>query len=280
MVKYSFSVFELSQRGAQTHLNRIGFWLVSCVDINLGAENTCYTRYSDTFAYRQLLSRRKKIHMKRNTNKESSLSTQLVALPMRNILSTFSGKHAVRRLFGLTLLTLLTACSDSDQSASDAVKFTRWTNPVTDAVVELPEGWRHSPDTATSGQTVVGYFLPRYAWMKGEYGHISLHYEDLSDSPLSIEEYSERLAAYLQRQAESITQTVFAKGADVEKAHFEVETIYQRKRKVLRCLVWTRGDGHFWYAITELLASDRGFIAQATPIVDLLVESVAPKPAP
>ena len=280
MVKYSFSVFELSQRGAQTHLNRIGFWLVSCVDINLGAENTCYTRYSDTFAYRQLLSRRKKIHMKRNTNKGSSLSTQLVALPMRNILSTFSGKHAVRRLFGLTLLTLLTACSDSDQSASDAVKFTRWTNPVTDAVVELPEGWRHSPDTATSGQTVVGYFLPRYAWMKGEYGHISLHYEDLSDSPLSIEEYSERLAAYLQRQAESITQTVFAKGADVEKAHFEVETIYQRKRKVLRCLVWTRGDGHFWYAITELLASDRGFIAQATPIVDLLVESVAPKPAP
>ena len=280
MVKYSFSVSELSQRGAQTHLNRIGFWLVSCVDINLDADNNCYTRYSDKAAYQQLLSRRKKIHMKRNTNKKSSLSTQLVALPMRNILSTFSGKHAVRRLFGLALFVLLTACSDSDQSASDAVKFTRWTNPITDAVVELPEGWRHSPDTATSGQTVVGYFLPRYAWMKGEYGHISLHYEDLSDSPLSIEEYKRAPAAYLQRQAESITQTVFAKGSEVEKAHFEVETIYQRKRKVLRCLVWTRGDGHFWYAITELLASDRAFIAQATPIVDLLVESVAPKPAP
>lgn len=191
-----------------------------------------------------------------------------------------SHRWPAHQLLGLALFVLLTACSDSDQSASNAVEFTRWTNPVTDAVVELPEGWRHSPDTATSGQTVVGYFLPRYAWMKGEYGHISLHYEDLSDNPLSIEEYSERLAAYLQRQAESITQTVYSKGSEVEKAHFEVETIYQRKRKVLRCLVWTRGDGHFWYAITELLASDRGFIAQATPIVDLLVESVAPKPAP
>lgn len=191
-----------------------------------------------------------------------------------------SHRWPAHQLLGLALFVLLTACSDSDQSASNAVEFTRWTNPVTDAVVELPEGWRHSPDTATSGQTVVGYFLPRYAWMKGEYGHISLHYENLSDSPLSIEEYCERLAAYLQRQAESITQTVYSKGSEVEKAHFEVETIYQRKRKVLRCLVWTRGDGHFWYAITELLASDRAFIAQATPIVDLLVESVAPKPAP
>ena len=218
--------------------------------------------------------------MKCDRYKESGLSALLLALPLRNILSTFSGKHTVLRLFGLALLTLLTACRDGGQSGVDEIDFARWTNPVTNAVVELPEGWRHSPDTATSGQTVVGYFLPRYAWMKGEYGHISLHYEDLSDSPLSIEEYSERLAVYLQRQAKSITQTVFAKGADVEKAHFEVETIYQRKRKVLRCLVWTRGDGHFWYAITELLASDRAFIAQATPIVDLLVESVAPKPAP
>ena len=218
--------------------------------------------------------------MKCDSYKESGLSALLLALPMRNILSTFSGKHTVLRLFGLTLLTVLTACRDGGQSGVDEIDFARWTNPVTKAVVELPEGWRHSPDTATSGQTVVGYFLPRYAWMKSEYGHISLHYEDLSDSSLSIEEYSERLAAYLQRQAESITQTVYSKGSEVEKAYFEVETIYQRKRKVLRCLVWTRGDGHFWYAITELLASDRAFIAQATPIVDLLVESVAPKPAP
>ena len=142
MVKYSFSVFEPSQRGAQTHLNRIGFWLASCVDINLDAENNCYTRYSDKSAYRQLFSRRKKIHMKRDTNKESGLSTQLVALPMRNILSTFSGKHAVRRLFGLTLLTLLTACKDGGQSGVDEIDFARWTNPVTGTVVELPEGWR------------------------------------------------------------------------------------------------------------------------------------------
>lgn len=186
----------------------------------------------------------------------------------------------MQRLLGLALLALLAACTDGDQSAVDTVDFARWTNPVTGAVVELPEGWRHSPDTATSGQTVVGYFLPRYAWMKGEYGHISLHHEDLSDAPLSIEEYGERLVAYLQRQAESVTQTVFAKSPDVEKAHFEVETVYQRRRKVLRCLVWTRGDGHFWYAITELLADDRAFIAQATPVVDRLVDSTAPIPAP
>lgn len=190
-------------------------------------------------------------------------------------------RRAVQRLWGLALLVLPVACADEgDPSTGDAVDFARWTNPVTGAVVELPEGWRHSPDTAASGRTVVGYFLPRYAWMKGQYGHISLHREDLADAPLSIEEYSERLVAYLQPQAESVTQTVFAKGADVEKAHFEVETIYQRKRKVLRCLVWTRGDGHFWYAITELLASDRAFIAQATPVVDRLVDSTAPIPAP
>jgi len=88
-----------------------------------------------------------------------------------------SHRWPAHQLLGLALFVLLTACSDSDQSASNAVEFTRWTNPVTDAVVELPEGWRHSPDTATSGQTVVGYFLPRYAWMKGEYGHVSLHYK-------------------------------------------------------------------------------------------------------
>lgn len=218
--------------------------------------------------------------MQRDTNKESGLSTQLAALPMRNIFSAFSGKYAVDRLFVLTLLTLLTSCWDDGQSDADEIDFARWTNPVTGAVVELPEGWRHSPDTASSGQTVVGYFLPRYAWMKGQYGHISLHHEDLSDRAFSIEGYSERLVAYLQRKAESVTQTVYSKGSQVEKAHFEVETVYQRKRKVLRCLIWTHGDGHFWYSITELLADDRAFIAQATPIVDLLVESVAPKPAP
>ena len=66
----------------------------------------------------------------------------------------------------------------------------------------------------------------------------------------------------------------------MEKAHFEVETVYQRKRKVLRCLIWTHGDGHFWYSITELLADNRAFITQAMPVVDLLVESVASKPEP
>ena len=195
-------------------------------------------------------------------------------------LYTEDGYNRRHRLLSLALLVLLVACTDGDQPAVGEVDFARWTNPVTGAVVELPEAWRHSPDTAASGQTVVGYFLPRYAWMKGQYGHISLHQEDLANAPLSIEEYSERLAAYLRPQAESITQTVFARGADMAKAHFEVETIYQRKRKALRCLVWTRGDGRFWYAITELLADDRAFIAQATPVVDRLVASTAPIPAP
>lgn len=221
--------------------------------------------------------------MKHDTNKESGLSAQLAALPMRNIfniLSTLSGKHTVHQLFGLALLTLLTACRNDGQSNTDRIDFTSWTNPVTGTVVELPEGWRHSPDTASSGQTVVGYFLPRYAWMKGQYGHISLHHENLSDRTFSIEEYSERLVTYLQRKAESVTQTVYSKGSEVEKAHFEVETVYQRKRKVLRCLIWTYGDGHFWYSITELLADDHAFIAQAMPVVDLLVESVTSKHAP
>tara|TARA_B100000212_G_C27292537_1_gene497916 strand:+ start:270 stop:1010 length:741 start_codon:yes stop_codon:yes gene_type:complete len=246
----------------------------------LDVNNNRHTRYSNKSAYQQLFSRSKKIYMKRDTNKKSDLSTQLVALPMQNtfnMLSTLSGKYTIYWLFGVILLT---ACRDGGQSEGDTIDFARWTNPVTGTVVELPEGWRHSPDTASSGQTVVGYFLPRYAWMKGQYGHISLHHEDLSDKTFSIEEYSERLVNYLQRKAESVTQTVYSKGSEVEKAHFEVETVYQRKRKVLRCLIWTHGDGHFWYSITEMLADDRAFIAQAMPVVDLLVESVVSKPAP
>ncbi len=181
----------------------------------------------------------------------------------------------------LILLLLLTACSNGeDPDAQKAIDFAAWTNPVTGAVVPLPADWRHSPDTAAKGQTVVGYFTPRFAWMSGEFGHISLHHEELSDAPPSIEEYSGRLAKHLRAKAESITETVYAKSDGLHKAHFEVETIYKRRRKVLHCLVWTCADGHFWYAIIELLAQERSFIAQATPIVDLLVASTAAIPAP
>jgi hypothetical protein len=181
----------------------------------------------------------------------------------------------------LIYLLLLAACSnDKDPDAKKTIDFAAWTNPITAVVVPLPEDWRHSPDTAAKGQTVVGYFTPRFAWMSGQYGHISLHHEDLSNAPPSIEAYSGRLSKYLRAKAEGITQTVYAKSDGLHKAQFEVETIYKRHRKVLHCLVWTRADGHFWYTITELMAQDRAFIARATPIVDLLVNSTAPIPAP
>lgn len=186
----------------------------------------------------------------------------------------------MRPRFQIYLLLFIAACSSSEDPAPDTVNFDAWTNPVTGAVVTLPTNWRHSPDTAAKGQTVVGYFVPRFAWMKGEYGHVSLHHEDLSEAPPTIEDYTGRLERYLHRSAESITQTVYAKRDGLAKANFEVETVYNRRRKVLRCLIWTRGDGQFWYAITELLADDRPFIAKATPVVDLLVESTVPRPAP
>jgi hypothetical protein len=189
----------------------------------------------------------------------------------------------MRHTLKLYLLLLLAACSGGEDPAPDAVDFAVWTNPITGAEAALPADWRHSPETAAKGQTVVGYFVPRFAWMKGQYGHVSLHHEDLSNTPLSIEDYAERLGRHLRRRAKSSTQTVYAKRDGLAKANFEVETVYQRRRKVLRCLVWTRGDGHFWYTITELLADDRPFIAKATPVVDLLVESTAPTapiPAP
>jgi len=186
----------------------------------------------------------------------------------------------MRQILQIYLLLLLAACSSSEDPAPDTVDFSVWTNPVTGAEATLPKDWRHSPETAATGQTVIGYFVPRFAWMKGQYGHVSLHHEDLSNTPPSIEDYAGRLARHLHRTAEGITQTVYAKRDGLAKANFEVETVYKRRRKVLRCLVWTRGDGHFWYAITELLAEDRPFIAKATPVVDLLVESTLPTPAP
>ncbi len=186
----------------------------------------------------------------------------------------------MRQTFQIYLFLFLAACSSSEDPAPDAVDFAVWTNPVTGATAALPADWRHSPDTAAKGQTVVGYFVPRFAWMKGEYGHVTLHHEDLSNEKPSIEGYTGRLERYLHRNAEGITQTVYAKKDGLAQANFEVETVYNRRRKVLRCLVWTRGDGQFWYAITELLADDRAFIAKATPVVDLLVKSTAPTPAP
>lgn len=189
----------------------------------------------------------------------------------------------MRQTLKLYLLLLLAACSSDEDPAPDTVDFAVWTNPITSAEATLPADWRHSPETAAKGQTVIGYFVPRFAWMKGQYGHVSLHHEDLSNTPPSIEDYAERLGRHLRRKSESSTQTVYAKKDGLAKANFEVETVYQRRRKVLRCLVWTRSDGHFWYTITELLVDDRPFIAKATPIVDLLVESTAPTapiPAP
>ena len=180
-------------------------------------------------------------------------------------------------IYALTFCLLfgVSACSEinSTDDPEKADELSVWINPVNGNSVHLPDDWRHSPDTASKGNTVIGYFLPRFAWIKSEYGHVSLHYEDLSSSDHDFKKFCSRLLDLLKPKAVSSTEPAFSHGSTISKANFDVEIEHKKRLKLLRTHVWTNQPGVYYYAIIESLADDKTFIGRAMPIVDRLMES-------
>ena len=173
------------------------------------------------------------------------------------------------------LLFGVSACSDinSTDDAEKADELSVWTNPINGNSVHLPDDWRHSPDTASEGKTVIGYFLPRFAWIKSEYGHVTLHYEDLSSSDRNFKKFCRRLLELLKPMATSSTEPLYSLDSTTSKANFDVEIKHEKRLKLLRTHVWTTQPGIYYYAIIEMLADDKPFISRAMPIVDRLMAS-------
>ena len=189
----------------------------------------------------------------------------------------FKIQRVLSCIYTLTFFLLfgVYACSDTDstQDIETADKLSIWTNPINGISINLPDDWRHSPDTASKGETVIGYFLPRFAWIKSEYGHVSLHYENVASYDYNFKKFCQRLLQLLKPMATSSTEPVYSHSSTISKANFDVEIEHKNKLKLLRIHLWTTQPGVYYYAIIETLAEDKPFISRAMPIVDLLIAS-------
>ena len=109
------------------------------------------------------------------------------------------------------------------------------------------------------GETVIGYFLPRFAWIKSEYGHVSLHYENVSSHDYNFKKFCQRLLQLLKPMATSSTEPVYSHSSTISKANFDVEIEHKNKLKLLRIHLWTTQPGVYYYAIIETLAEDKPY---------------------
>ena len=173
-----------------------------------------------------------------------------------------------------TLSALLCGCNKPEFP----VDYFSWTNPVTGTVVQLPEGWRHSPETARLGATTVGYFSPTFSNLFGRYGHLTLHYEDLTDRSLTLEQYVGNFVDYLRPQADHLSEPVFERTTELQTARLAAELPHQNRQMVFRVRFWTSTDGEYWYAVTESLLEDSQFAQHTAPLLDLLQQSTRIKP--
>ena len=171
----------------------------------------------------------------------------------------------------LTAASNLAGCKDPEPT----VDFFSWTNPITGAAVAMPEGWRQSSDTASKGETTVGFFRPNYAIMLGHYGHVTLHYEFLEDpeNPMTLERFVGNFSDYMRGQADHLTEPVFSETDGMRTARLSVEIEHRDKQLLLRVRFWTPDNRDYWYAIAESLIDDGDFAERAAPLIERLQQS-------
>lgn len=169
------------------------------------------------------------------------------------------------------VIVLLAGC----QKPKQEIDYFSWTNPVTAAVVKLPEGWRQSPRLARQGETTVGYFSPTYAQLFGRYGHVTLHHEDLRQSarPMTLGQFVANFADYLRFRATSLSTPIFETEEGFESARLSAEIANQGRSLLLEIYVWTVDGLDFWYAVAESSTENPQFAEQAAPLIELLRRS-------
>ena len=173
----------------------------------------------------------------------------------------------------LVMVGLLSACRQTE--TEPPVDYYTWINPVTGASVRLPEGWRHSPETAAKGETTVGFFAPNFSRLLGRYGHITLHYEYLADpsSPMTLDRLVGNFAAYMRHQSNVLGEPTFAVRDSLETARLALSAVNGQRELLLQVRFWTPDGRDYWYAVVESEVQDPRFSEMATPIVELLVDS-------
>jgi hypothetical protein len=182
-------------------------------------------------------------------------------------------RHAVLLAAAAILALLLPACRGPETEPE--VDYYSWINPITGTVVNLPEGWRHAPETTARGQTTVGFFAPSFARLLGRYGHISLHYEYLDDpaDPMTLERFVGNFTTYMRHLSRIQSEPVFAAQDSLETARLTVRATHRERELLLQVSFWTLDRRDYWYAVVEGEVEDPRFGEMAAPIVDLLRES-------
>jgi len=182
---------------------------------------------------------------------------------------------AAAALLLLACLLGAVGCRREGAESEPPADYFAWINPITGVRVDLPDGWRHNPDTATRGQTTVGYFAPNFSSLLRRYGHISLHYEYLQDpeAPMTLQELVDNFRAYMGHIARIQGEPDFGTEGPVHTARLRMHATHGSRELVLDVRFWTPDGSDFWYAVTESEADDAAFPGIAAPVVDLLVAS-------
>lgn len=181
----------------------------------------------------------------------------------------------IARILGLGLMVFLGSGCDRPASLPDHFI---WTNPVTGVAVKLPEGWRHSPDTARRGETTVGYFTPTFAAVWKQYGNVTLHHEDLRGAATtpSLEGFVDFFVAYMREQSARFSEPITEEHQGQRIVRLSVETVHRDHAVRLRVRFWTPDNARYWYAVVESRAEDEEFAERASLLVDLLQASTVP----
>ena len=170
------------------------------------------------------------------------------------------------------ILSFLSACAREPEPSPD---YFSWTNPVTGAVVHMPEGWRQSPETASKGETTVGYFTPNFASMMGNYGKVTLHYEDMRkiSGPMTLQKFVGNFIGYMRSQTDHLSEPIFELHNGIPHARLSVEISHKNRQFLLRARFWTQNGRDYWYAIAESPIEDGDFAETATPLIEELQAS-------
>jgi len=186
---------------------------------------------------------------------------------MQSISTSTRASHFLLLLF--FALSLLSACAQEPEPNPD---YFSWTNPVTGAVVKMPEGWRQSPETASKGETTVGYFTPNFATMMGNYGKVTLHYEDMRkiSGPMTLQKFVGNFTGYMRGEANQLSEPVFQLHNGIPHARLSVEISHKNRQLLLRARFWTQNGRDYWYAIAESLLEDGTFAEKAAPLIEEL----------
>ena len=171
-----------------------------------------------------------------------------------------------------TLLFVLVSCQ---KSSIPIVKYTNWTNPITQYVVTLPKGWRYSPTMVQKSPTAIGYFAPQFAAVHGKYGHITLHYEDMAlvVPQQNLPFFVDNFAAHMRQQMFQIGRPNFTSQGMLHSASVIAEGRHERRDVRLKAKFWTVDKTVFWYAIIESELENTTLIASAEALVESLVTS-------